>query len=154
MPHRARLRASDADREYIAERLRQATSEGRLRPDELEERLGAALSATTYGELDVLVTDLPVSSLTRRHQPQLLPWVPAVLALAIALPLALLIIAAVAFILTGLFAAWAFWVLLGWWFFFGRHARARRAYRSRGRACRSGGPYDVRHMQTRPGHWL
>jgi hypothetical protein len=53
------LRASDSDREQIAERLRQATAEGRLQTDELEQRLGTALSARTYGELEPLVADLP-----------------------------------------------------------------------------------------------
>jgi len=55
------LRASDADREQIAERLRHATAEGRLTPDELEERLGALYRSRTYGELDALVSDLPVT---------------------------------------------------------------------------------------------
>jgi hypothetical protein len=53
------LRASDSDREQIAERLREATAEGRLGTEELEQRLGAALSARTYGELEPLVSDLP-----------------------------------------------------------------------------------------------
>jgi len=59
MARRSSLRASDSDREEIVERLHGATTEGRLRADELDERLGAALSARTYGELDVLVADLP-----------------------------------------------------------------------------------------------
>jgi hypothetical protein len=53
------LRASDFEREQVAERLRKATAEGRLRTDELEERLGAAFSARTHGELQPLVSDLP-----------------------------------------------------------------------------------------------
>jgi len=53
------LRASDADRDAVAERLRQASIEGRLEPHELEERLHAALRARTYGELDRLLSDLP-----------------------------------------------------------------------------------------------
>ena len=53
------LRASDADREAIAERLRAAAVEGRLDPDELEDRLETAFRARTYGELDRLVADLP-----------------------------------------------------------------------------------------------
>jgi len=53
------LRASDLDREQIADRLRLAATEGRLRTEELEERLEATYSARTYGELDVLVSDLP-----------------------------------------------------------------------------------------------
>ena len=62
MARRSSLRASDSDREEIVERLHGATTEGRLRADELDERLGAALSARTYGELDVLVADLPAPS--------------------------------------------------------------------------------------------
>jgi hypothetical protein len=54
------LRASDSDRERVADRLRHATSEGRLTADELEERLDALYAARTYGELDALVADLPV----------------------------------------------------------------------------------------------
>jgi Flp pilus assembly protein TadB len=55
----ASLRASDADREAVADRLHQAAVEGRLEPDELEERLHRALRARTYGELRRLVADLP-----------------------------------------------------------------------------------------------
>src|SRR6516225_4431188 len=55
------LRASDADREQVAERLRHATAEGRLGGDELEGRLEALYAARTYGELDALVVDIPVS---------------------------------------------------------------------------------------------
>lgn len=54
------MRASDADRAETAERLRRAASEGRLLGYELDERMEAALLARTYGELDALVTDLPV----------------------------------------------------------------------------------------------
>jgi hypothetical protein len=53
------LRASDADRDAVTERLRQAAVEGRLEPHELEERLHTALRARTYGELDRLLRDLP-----------------------------------------------------------------------------------------------
>jgi Domain of unknown function (DUF1707) len=53
------LRASDADRDAVTERLREAAAEGRLEPEELEERVGAALRARTYGELRPLVADPP-----------------------------------------------------------------------------------------------
>lgn len=43
----------------VAERLHHATVEGRLLTEELDERLGVALSARTYGELEPLVADLP-----------------------------------------------------------------------------------------------
>lgn len=59
MGERSNLRASDADREHIAERLRNALTEGRLTQEEFEERLRAGFSAKTYGELDPLVADLP-----------------------------------------------------------------------------------------------
>ena len=55
------MRASDADREQVAEFLRHAAGEGRLLVDELEDRLGAALSAKTYAELDAITADLPTS---------------------------------------------------------------------------------------------
>jgi hypothetical protein len=67
MSGRASLRASDADRERVAERLRHAATEGRLLPEELDDRLGATFSARTYGELDPLVADLPSASLDRRR---------------------------------------------------------------------------------------
>ena len=52
--------ASDADREAVASRLRTAAGEGRLDPDELEQRVAAAYGARTVGELARLTTDLPV----------------------------------------------------------------------------------------------
>ncbi len=59
MARQTALRASDADRDAVAERLRQAAVEGRLDPDELEQRLHTALRARTYGDLDQLLRDLP-----------------------------------------------------------------------------------------------
>jgi Domain of unknown function (DUF1707) len=54
------LRASDSDRDHVAERLRHAMAEGRLSGDELEQRLEALYAARTYGELAALLADLPV----------------------------------------------------------------------------------------------
>lgn len=56
---RARLRASDADREAVADALQAHCAAGRLQVDELEQRLSAALAARTLGELDLLLVDLP-----------------------------------------------------------------------------------------------
>ncbi|MFF3610273.1 DUF1707 domain-containing protein [Streptomyces sp. NPDC002580] len=53
------LRASDADRERVAEQLRDALAEGRLDMEEFEERLEATYSARTYGELTPITRDLP-----------------------------------------------------------------------------------------------
>ena len=52
-------RAADADRESAAERLRIAAGEGRIDLTELDERLGQVYGARTYGELRVLMADLP-----------------------------------------------------------------------------------------------
>jgi Domain of unknown function (DUF1707) len=53
------LRASDADRDAVVDRLREAAGEGRLEPDELEQRVDRALRARTYGDLSALLADLP-----------------------------------------------------------------------------------------------
>ena len=53
------VRASDAEREQVADALRRAAGDGRLASDELEERLTAAYGARTRGELGPLTADLP-----------------------------------------------------------------------------------------------
>ncbi|MFD0315251.1 DUF1707 SHOCT-like domain-containing protein [Streptomyces flavalbus] len=53
------LRASDADRERVAEVLRDALAEGRLDMAEFEERLDATYKARTYRELAPITRDLP-----------------------------------------------------------------------------------------------
>jgi len=50
---RPELRASDAEREQTADRLRQAMGEGRLSVEELEERLRAAYTVPTTRELEL-----------------------------------------------------------------------------------------------------
>jgi hypothetical protein len=57
------LRASDADRERVAEILRDALAEGRLDMAEFEERLDATYQARTYGELAPITRDLPAPGL-------------------------------------------------------------------------------------------
>ena len=52
------MRASDADRDRVMEVLRAAAVDGRLTPDELDERLEAALASRTLGELATLTADL------------------------------------------------------------------------------------------------
>ncbi|MFD8202903.1 DUF1707 domain-containing protein [Streptomyces sp. NPDC059701] len=58
-PHVAELRASDADRDRIADMLRDALAEGRLTAEEHAERVEGVLAARTVAELDVFVRDLP-----------------------------------------------------------------------------------------------
>lgn len=54
-----RIRTSDADRERVTAKLRDHYAEGRLTRDELDERVTAALNAKTFGDLRLLVADLP-----------------------------------------------------------------------------------------------
>jgi hypothetical protein len=134
------LRASDADREHIAERLRKAASEGRLLAEELEQRLGAALRARTYGELDALVADLPDRAPARRAGSLTYLRQPAI-ALGV-LVLAAALLAAVALIITGTILAGGLWLLLGFWLF---GCRSRRYY---------GRHYSRGWQQVRdPAHW-
>jgi Domain of unknown function (DUF1707) len=53
------IRASDADRDKTVILLREHLAAGRLTNEEFDERLEAALSAKTLGDLDRLMADLP-----------------------------------------------------------------------------------------------
>jgi hypothetical protein len=70
-----RIRISDADRERVAARLREHFAQGRLSSDELDERISAALTAKTIGDLRPIMADLPdpapVAPYTSRPTP---PW--------------------------------------------------------------------------------
>jgi hypothetical protein len=99
------LRASDADRECTALRLRTAAVEGRLAPDELEQRLEVALAARTEGELRRTVEDLPAPrppATPSRRRPELRVYA-AVSVLLIAI-----------WALTGADYFWPVWPILGW----------------------------------------
>jgi hypothetical protein len=54
------VRASDADRDRVVDVLRDAAADGRLTVDEFDERMEAALSSRTLGELAPLTADLGV----------------------------------------------------------------------------------------------
>ena len=58
------MRASDTDRELVADRLREAAGHGRLTMDELDERLELTYAARTYAELEPLTRDLPAPGTT------------------------------------------------------------------------------------------
>ncbi|GAA4907671.1 hypothetical protein GCM10023204_10800 [Actinomycetospora succinea] len=53
------VRASDAEREIVVERLQRAMGNGRLTVAEFDERVAAAYAATTRGQLAELTKDLP-----------------------------------------------------------------------------------------------
>ena len=60
---RARLRASDADRELVQQILSAALSNGSLSLSEFDERSSKLVMAKTFGDLDDLTDDLPVAQL-------------------------------------------------------------------------------------------
>ena len=53
------VRASDAERDLVVERLQRAVGNGRLTVAEFDERAAAAYAATTRGELAEITKDLP-----------------------------------------------------------------------------------------------
>ncbi len=128
----------------MAERLRQATAEGRLLAEELEDRLGAVFAARTYGELDVIVADLPgprgaspartrdrsrpVARVRQLPAPALVLLAPAAIAMAVA---------AVVVVVT-ITAFWALVITIAWlalghrrpyYYPMRRYHRAMRDYR-------------------------
>jgi hypothetical protein len=61
------IRASDADRDRIADILREALAEGRIDAEEHAERIDAVYRAKTVGELEPIVRDLPASRPPRQE---------------------------------------------------------------------------------------
>ena len=57
----AEMRASDADRDAALSELSEHFQAGRLTAGEFDERAGQALAARTWGELRVLLLDLPTA---------------------------------------------------------------------------------------------
>jgi len=98
-----RIRVSDADRDRAAARLRDHFAEGRLTQEELDERISAALSAKTFGDLRHVMADLPQPEpvpataapnpqragpprIVYRHGPPILPLVLFALLAAVIIP--------------------------------------------------------------------
>jgi uncharacterized membrane protein len=98
-----RIRVSDADRDRVTARLREHFAEGRLTPDELDQRLSATLNAKTFGDLRGVMTDLPEPAhvpsqaaqrpqraappwMARRHGPRILPLILLALLAALLIP--------------------------------------------------------------------
>jgi hypothetical protein len=84
----ASMRASDDERNAVADKLSRHYAEGRLDEVEFKNRLDTAMSATTRGDLNGLFDDLP--RLTSEPVPppprhrRILPWVLVVVLVAIA----------------------------------------------------------------------
>jgi len=145
MHRRSALRASDADRDRVGEVLRRAAGEGRIRTEELEQRMEAALRSRTYGELEATVSDLPHEGPRPRARRGKIVLA-RLLAFALAVPLVLALTAVIALAITGVFAGWLVWLGVVW-FLFGR--RGRRAFG----APRAGGLYGRgRRRRSYRGH--
>jgi len=69
-----RMRVSDADRERVAAGLREHFAQGRLSSEELDERISAALSAKTFGDLRRIMTDLPEPAAVPSQVRGSVPW--------------------------------------------------------------------------------
>lgn len=127
------LRASDEDREGVAERLRKSHAEGRLDMAEFQQRLERCYEAKTLGELGELVRDLPRQDVeqARRSSTSLRAWRGHLGPVAPIL-IALVVVAAA----TGHHVFWL-WIPLA--FLFWRMSGRRRA---RGWAAPRRGPDD------------
>lgn len=83
-PRDRNLRAADADRDAVAETLREQHLAGRLDTDELQERIERCYAARSYADLDALLADLPRpepsagarASSRRRPRLSLIPLLP------------------------------------------------------------------------------
>ncbi|MFF0498627.1 DUF1707 domain-containing protein [Nocardia aobensis] len=106
------VRASDADREEIVDRLRSAMNEGRLNLAEFDDRVQQVYAARTYGELSPILSDLPAvrerpgAARTGRVPPWvLIMWTPWVF---------VNILCVVIWLATGAGYFWPFWVEVPW----------------------------------------
>jgi DUF1707 SHOCT-like domain len=108
------LRASDADRDAVIDRLREAAGEGRLEPYELEQRIDGALRARTYGDLAELLADLPGDGrvLLRRTGWRTYPVAQSAVLGAGLLVAVTLAVALVALVVVLVLAAAAWWIAL------------------------------------------
>ena len=155
-----RIRVSDADRERVTARLRDHFAEGRLTREELDERVTAALSAKTAGDLRQLMADLPgdapvgppvpvAGPLLVRRRPRVLPLLALILLAAVLIPggawvvlafFQIVLVLLLAAGLTALFAAHRF-----------RH-RMRR-YWETGQYHRMGHHHGIGHHYFQAGDW-
>jgi hypothetical protein len=103
------VRASDHDRDAVVDQLRDHATAGRLDAAELEERVGAALSARTRGDLAAALRDLPRLPRRRRR-----PRGPLGLHPAWSTYVSVMGLLVFLWVATGLGYFWPIWPALGW----------------------------------------
>jgi hypothetical protein len=141
MARHSALRASDADRDAVAERLREAAVEGRLEPEELEERLHDALRARTYGDLHGLMADLPAKPMRLElRATHVKPAAYTAVAVA-ARVLATLVLVTVVVLMA---ASWVVWAL-AWFTFCALRGRFSRGFAG---PCCWAGPARARRVRA------
>lgn len=123
------LRASDTDRERVAERLRTNHADGRLDTAEFTERIDRCYQAKTVGELDRLTADLPRAMPIERRRWQPRVW--RIAAVLVPVWIALAVISAI----TG---AHLIWLVLPIAFLARRLVSTRRAHRGISRTASPG----------------
>jgi hypothetical protein len=113
------LRASDAERQQVIELLRRHHEAGRLTAEELVQRIDRVNAATTFGELDAILANLP------RLPPEAAPPTPAPQERARGAARPAFYRTLFAYVVINLFligvwafsgrgAFWPIWVILGW----------------------------------------
>jgi hypothetical protein len=112
MARTSTLRASDADREAITTRLHEAAVEGRLEPEELEERLHLALRARTYGDLRRLVADLPAQPAPWERRRRSRGVVPLAFMITLRVAVALAVVVAALVVIAATAMWWLAWLLV------------------------------------------
>ena len=131
-------RVGDADRERTVALLGDAAAAGYLRLDELDQRLSAAWSATTVGQLSAVENDLPEQLLRARARREtaarardlarasLGPRLRSYAALMLLLTSIWFIVGLTA----GAWYPWPLWPALGWGIGLAAHLRAAQGHRT------------------------
>ena len=149
MANRSSLRASDADRDQVADRLRKAAAEGRILAEELEERVASVLRSKTYGELDAVTADLPGGRIAHNPYPKRPITRQPVALVAIGVIGAVLMAVMAALIVAGLVAASGVWIFFAiFWMLRGGGPSRRRIDRGR-----RGGYGPPPYRSNLPGRW-
>jgi hypothetical protein len=130
--------ASDRERERAVVLLRDGGAEGRLTPEELEERVERALAARTRGELASVVGDLPDGAAATKAAPAV-DGGRGAMRRQVASYAAVNLLLIVVWAISGAGYFWPIWPLLGWGLGLVKHQVRHGSAGHRG--------------PTRPGQW-